>query len=111
METGVLKVGRVEHHLSSIDEKTAGNDSVVQLGYLNPKIYRVKNDVVSTALLLAYCTRTARPILERDERSPHAVFRLGKTTKECQAPKAGMRQILSATRHGPNYHFLKQVNS
>ena len=48
METGVLKVGRVEHHLSSIDEKTAGNDSVVQLGYLNPKIYRVKNDVVST---------------------------------------------------------------
>ena len=51
METGVLKVGRVEHHLSSIDHTTAGNDSVNQLGYLNPKIYRVKNDVVSIVYL------------------------------------------------------------
>lgn len=47
-ELGVLKVGRVEHHLSTIDQKAAGNDSVVQLGYLNPTIYRIKNDVVST---------------------------------------------------------------
>ena len=46
METGVLKVGKVEHHLSSISHGTAGNDSVAQLGYLNPQIYRVKNDVV-----------------------------------------------------------------
>ncbi|MCJ1455357.1 oligosaccharyl transferase glycoprotein complex, beta subunit [Mycoblastus sanguinarius] len=45
MELGVLKVGRVEHHLSSILEGAAGNDSVAQLGYLNPPIYRVKNDV------------------------------------------------------------------
>ena len=47
METGVLKVGRVEHHLSSIAIDAKGNDSVTQLGYLNPKIYRIKNDVVS----------------------------------------------------------------
>lgn len=47
MELGVLKVGRVEHHLSSITGGAAGNDSVAQLGYLNPPIYRVKNDVVS----------------------------------------------------------------
>ena len=47
MEIGVLKVGRVEHHLSSITGETAGNDSVAQLGFLNPTIYRVKNDVVS----------------------------------------------------------------
>ena len=46
METGVLKVGKVEHHLSSLDHKATDNQSVVQLGYLNPKIYRVKNDVV-----------------------------------------------------------------
>jgi oligosaccharyltransferase complex subunit beta len=46
-ELGVLKVGRVEHHLSSISEGSSGNDSVAQLGYLNPTIYRVKNDVVS----------------------------------------------------------------
>ena len=47
-EIGVLKVGRVNHHMSSITEGAAGNDSVAQLGYLNPKIYRIKNDVVST---------------------------------------------------------------
>ena len=47
MELGVLKVGGVEHHLSSITGDAAGNDSVAQLGYLNPTIYRVKNDVVS----------------------------------------------------------------
>ena len=45
-EVGVLKVGRVDHHLSSISEGSAGNDSVGQLGYLNPSIYRIKNDVV-----------------------------------------------------------------
>ena len=50
MELGVLKVGRVEHHLSSITGNAAGNDSVVQLGFLNPAIYRVKNDVVSVVL-------------------------------------------------------------
>lgn len=47
LETGVLKVGRVEHHLSSIGEKASGNDTTSQLGYWNPKIYRIKNDVVS----------------------------------------------------------------
>ncbi|KAL8674166.1 MAG: hypothetical protein Q9168_001417 [Polycauliona sp. 1 TL-2023] len=45
METGVLKVGKVEHHLSTITDGKSGNDSVAQLGYLNPKIYRIKNDV------------------------------------------------------------------
>ena len=45
-ETGVLKVGKVEHHLSETLEVSSGNKSVAQLGYLNPKIYRVKNDVV-----------------------------------------------------------------
>lgn len=53
MELGVLKVGRVEHHLSTITGDAAGNDSVAQLGYLNPTIYRVKNDVVSEVLLQA----------------------------------------------------------
>ena len=51
MELGILKVGRVEHHLSSITGDATGNDSVAQLGYLNPKIYRVKNDVVSELFL------------------------------------------------------------
>ena len=51
METGVLKVGRVEHHLSSINVGASGNESVAQLGYLNPTIYRVKNDVVRTPIL------------------------------------------------------------
>lgn len=47
LETGVLKVGRVEHHLSSIGERPSGNDSISQAGYLNPELYRIKNDVVS----------------------------------------------------------------
>lgn len=46
MESGVMKVGRIEHHLSSVVKDKAGNNNVTQLGYLNPKIYRVKNDVV-----------------------------------------------------------------
>ena len=52
-ETGVLKVGKVEHHLSSVEQGVSGNDSVAQLGYLNPKIYRVKNDVVCSWALLS----------------------------------------------------------
>ena len=51
MEAGVLKVGRVEHHLSSVEKATSGNESVTQVGYLNPTIYRIKNDVVSFSLL------------------------------------------------------------
>lgn len=46
-ETGILKVGRVEHHLSSISTTDLSNDSIAQLGYLNPSSYRIKNDVVS----------------------------------------------------------------
>ena len=45
-ESGVLKVGRVEHHLSTIDGSPDGNDSAVQLDYISPTIYRIKNDVV-----------------------------------------------------------------
>ena len=61
-ETGVLKVGRVDHHLSTIEEQPKPNGSVAQLGYLNPSIYRIKNDVVSSyysllcVLLLTRCT-------------------------------------------------------
>ena len=47
METGVLRVGKVEHYLSTTSESKSGNGSVAQLGYLNPTIYRIKNDVVS----------------------------------------------------------------
>lgn len=47
LETGVLKVGRVEHHFSSISQKVSGNDTISQAGYLNPKLYRIKNNVVS----------------------------------------------------------------
>ena len=47
-EAGVLKVGRVEHQLSAIDQDAGANDSVTRLGYLNPSIYRIKNDVVSS---------------------------------------------------------------
>ena len=45
-ETGVLQVGRVEHFLTSINPRDGGNDSVSQIGFLNPQIYRIKNEVV-----------------------------------------------------------------
>ncbi|KAI4207100.1 MAG: hypothetical protein LQ348_000684 [Seirophora lacunosa] len=51
METGVLKVGNVEHHLSKAG---FGNSNVVQSGYLNPRIYRIKNDVTFNFELSEY---------------------------------------------------------
>ena len=50
-ESGVLKVGRVEHHLSTVDDSPGGNDSVTQSGFLNPTVYRIKNDVVRNLYL------------------------------------------------------------
>lgn len=46
-ELGVLKVGRVEHHLSSVGPSSGAKTNVTQVGFLNPSIYRIKNDVVS----------------------------------------------------------------
>lgn len=59
MELGVLKVGRVEHHLSAIEEGAGFNDSIKQLGHLNPSIYRIKNDVVSffSFIILSFPTK------------------------------------------------------
>jgi oligosaccharyltransferase complex subunit beta len=45
-ETGVLKVGQVQHYLTEVSPE-AGNNSVSKVGNLNPTIYRIKNDVVS----------------------------------------------------------------
>ena len=48
-ETGVLKVVRAEHYLSqSGQEPSSSNGSSLQLSFLNPSIYRIKNDVVSS---------------------------------------------------------------
>ena len=69
METGVLKVGRVEHHLSSINVGASGNESVAQLGYLNPTIYRVKNDVVRTPTLGNLLTKALTPPLDLQHRT------------------------------------------
>lgn len=46
MEVGVLRVDNIEHHL--VEEGNAGKpaSNTTQLGFLNPEIYRVKNDVV-----------------------------------------------------------------
>ena len=47
-ETGVLKVGKVQHHLNDEDVATPQNASLST--QLNPTIYRVKNDVVRPPL-------------------------------------------------------------
>ncbi|KAK4982626.1 oligosaccharyl transferase glycoprotein complex, beta subunit [Elasticomyces elasticus] len=44
-ELGVLKVGRVEHYLNEDLPKGTANSSEVGFLDLNPKIYRIKNDV------------------------------------------------------------------
>jgi oligosaccharyltransferase complex subunit beta len=44
-ETGVLKVGRIDHY--EISESSRKGENTSQVGYLNPAIYRIKNDVVS----------------------------------------------------------------
>lgn len=49
METGVLKVGQVEHRLS---DTPASSSEGSPMEALNPKIYRVKNDVVSIIISL-----------------------------------------------------------
>ncbi|KAI9784549.1 MAG: oligosaccharyl transferase glycoprotein complex, beta subunit [Candelina submexicana] len=55
METGVLKVDKIEHSLRSIEPgEKPGNDSLARLGDLNPKIYRVKNDVIFTISISEY---------------------------------------------------------
>ena len=51
-ETGVLHVGRIEHHLSSIDGESLRSSSLDRLKDENPKIYRKKNDVVRSALCM-----------------------------------------------------------
>lgn len=48
-EVGVLKAGTLQHHLKNVGGGKAGilNDSLYAAEDINPKIYRVKNDVVS----------------------------------------------------------------
>jgi oligosaccharyltransferase complex subunit beta len=45
-ETGVIKVGRLQHHLKGANDSLI-NESLYPAGDLNPSIYRIKNDVVS----------------------------------------------------------------
>ena len=61
-EVGVLKVGNIQHHL--VEDASKPADNTTQLGFLNPQIYRIKNDVVRPPnllpwLLLMLCTRTS----------------------------------------------------
>ncbi len=45
-ETGVLRVGKVDHYqISGLSRK---GENASQVGYLNPAIYRIKNEVVSS---------------------------------------------------------------
>lgn len=46
-ELGVLQVGRIEHHHNTPDEKPSRNTTALMTADSNPKIYRVKSDVVS----------------------------------------------------------------
>ena len=43
-EVGVLRVNSITHHL--VDDASKPVDNTTQIGFLNPTIYRIKNDVV-----------------------------------------------------------------
>ena len=110
MEVGVLKVGRVEHHLSSITGDAPGNDSVAQLGYLNPTIYRVKNDVVSEFLLRAatqHAYRTQRHSTSRSLSTLTINSLLSRLTPRtlCNLNSPCSRPIIVSTW----YPFLKRL--
>lgn len=49
-ETGVLHVGRVEHHLSSINGESLQKNTIGRFEDQNPKMYRIKNEVVCSTL-------------------------------------------------------------
>lgn len=67
MEKGVLKVGKVEHHLSSDHQDGSGNKSAVQLNFMNPKIYRIKNDVTFNIELSEYSYDHLAPFIPSPE--------------------------------------------
>lgn len=52
MEVGVLRVDSITHHL--VDDASKPVDNTTQLGFLNPTIYRIKNDVVCLILILPH---------------------------------------------------------
>ncbi|MCJ1248070.1 oligosaccharyl transferase glycoprotein complex, beta subunit [Trapelia coarctata] len=115
MESGVMKVGTIEHHLSSVVKDKSGNDNVTQLGFLNPKIYRVKNDVTFTIELSEYTlTRWSPPSipssdalqLEFSMLSPYHRLTLSPTS---QTPNS---TLYSATFTLPDQHgiFAFKVN-
>jgi oligosaccharyltransferase complex subunit beta len=68
-ESGVLQVGRVEHHLASERKSSTGHERFETVGESNPKIYRVKNDVVCVKELAAWTL--ANPIRHSQSSSPN----------------------------------------
>lgn len=67
-ELGVLKVGRLQHYLNEGADGGAVNTSDVAALDMNPKIYRIKNDVVST-LSSSHTTHIPAYICHRRSRS------------------------------------------
>lgn len=54
-ELGVLRVGRLHHYLNEQHGKSGVNESSVGASELNPKIYRIKNDVVCSLFMIFMC--------------------------------------------------------
>ena len=51
-EVGVLKVGSLTHFLNQGDNKGVVNETAIGASELNPKIYKIKDDVVCISSLL-----------------------------------------------------------
>ncbi|KAL9098378.1 MAG: hypothetical protein Q9163_005953 [Psora crenata] len=65
-EIGVLKVGRVEHQLSTVGHPESSNGNLFQPELLNPTIYRIKNDVTFQLEISEYYFDHFAPLILSD---------------------------------------------
>ncbi|KAI4215253.1 MAG: hypothetical protein LQ351_002152 [Letrouitia transgressa] len=52
-ETGVLRVGKVKHHLNAVPKEPLSHHNETQLAHANPSIYRIKNDVTPNSTVFS----------------------------------------------------------
>jgi oligosaccharyltransferase complex subunit beta len=114
-EVGVLRVNSMQHYEVQSD-KAPGNTT--QVGFLNPTIYRIKNDVVCRArsLLLNLVTKTKLDLhhLSLRIRAPHMAT-LQARTHRCPPTRIHHALALPAPAplrncaHSQQHHFLDNL--
>jgi oligosaccharyltransferase complex subunit beta len=68
-ELGVVRVGKLQHHLDEAAEKGRFNETNFPGSQLNPTIYRIKNDVVSISSSLYAIDTQTNPLRDLHDRT------------------------------------------